>query len=94
MEIRGITWIDDVVDKLEWKHSVRQYEVEEVLYRHPSFRFVERGERSGEDVYVALGRADSGRLLAVFFIHKQDGKALIISARNMSRAERRRHERR
>ena len=31
MRIRELIWLDNVVDKLQWKHGVRQYEVEEVL---------------------------------------------------------------
>jgi uncharacterized DUF497 family protein len=35
-----------------------------------------------------LGQTDAGRGLAVFFIYKSGGKALIISARDMSDRER------
>lgn len=40
-----------------------------------------------------MGQTESGRYLIVFFIHKQDGRALIISARNMDHAEKRRYGR-
>ncbi|PIZ25726.1 MAG: hypothetical protein COY47_04380, partial [Chloroflexi bacterium CG_4_10_14_0_8_um_filter_57_5] len=60
----------------------------------PHVRFVEKGHRSGENVYAALGLTDGGRYLIVFFVLKRDGRALILSARNMSRAERRKYEQR
>jgi uncharacterized DUF497 family protein len=44
-------------------------------------------------VYAGLGRTEAGRYLIVFFVLKLDRMALIISAREMSLAERRRHER-
>ncbi|TVQ95421.1 MAG: hypothetical protein EA399_17940 [Desulfovibrionales bacterium] len=53
------------------------------------FRFVEHGYKQGEDVYAALGQTDAGRYLIVFFIRKSDHAALIISARDMDRKERR-----
>ncbi len=42
----------------------------------------------GEYVYRALGRSAAGRHLAVFFIHKLTGEALILSARDMDNKER------
>ncbi|KAM3112713.1 hypothetical protein [Phormidesmis sp. 146-33] len=59
----------------------------------PNFRFVERGNRQDEDVYAASGRTNAGRYLIVFFIYKQDGDALILSARDMDNAERKRYRR-
>jgi len=44
-------------------------------------------------MYSALGQADAGRYLTVFFIFKPRGVALIISARDMSAGERRRYGR-
>lgn len=57
------------------------------------FRFVENGEREGEDVYMALGQTDAGRYLAVLFIHKVTGEALVLSARDMARKGRRQYGR-
>ena len=53
-------WLREIVDKLEVKHHVELHEVEEVLANTNQFRFLEKGERSGEDVYVALGQSDAG----------------------------------
>ncbi len=43
----------------------------------------------GEHLYVAYGQTSEGRYLAVFFIRKPRSAALPISAREMTRAERR-----
>jgi uncharacterized DUF497 family protein len=91
MRIGGIIWLSNVVDKLAVKHRVDTGEVEETLSNRPKFRFVEKGERRGEDVYMALGRTDAGRYLAVLFIHKKTGEALILSARDMAGKERRQY---
>jgi len=40
------------------------------LNSKPKFRFVEKGEREDEDVYMALGQTEGGRYLTVLFIHK------------------------
>jgi hypothetical protein len=91
MKIDGVIWFRDIVDKLAWKHEVDQDEVEEVLNNHPQIRFVQKGERKGEDVYLALGQTDAGRYLAVFFVYKKTKEALILSARGMAKKERKQY---
>lgn len=88
MRIEGVIWLDQIVDKLASKHSIETYEVEEALLGKPKFRFVEKGERKDEDVYMALGQTEAGRYIAVLFIYKQTKEALILSARDMARKER------
>jgi len=53
LNIKGMLWLDEIVDKLHYKHNVSQQEVREVFNNKPSFRFVEKGIRSGENVYFA-----------------------------------------
>ena len=91
MKIEGITWLRTVADKLALKHRVATEEVEQVLTNQSKFRFVEKGERKGEDVYLALGRTDAGRFMAVLFIYKRGKEALILSARDMASKERRQY---
>jgi hypothetical protein len=86
-------WLPNIIEKLEVKHHVTQDEVEEVFFNQPRYRFVESGHRPGEDLYAASGQTDAGRYLIVFFIHKLDNSALILSARDMDKKERRRYER-
>jgi len=92
LKIKGIIWLDEVLEKLVQKHNVQQHEVREVLTGKPRFRFVEKGHRSRENVYAAMGQTDDGRYLIIFFVHKTDKRALILSARDMTKAERRLYE--
>jgi uncharacterized DUF497 family protein len=91
MHIVGLVWLDEIIDKLEYKHNVRQAEVAQVLDSHPLFRFIEKGHRPGENVYLALGQSAAGRYLAVFFVYKADQRALVVSARDMTKTERRQY---
>ena len=93
MRIRGIIWLSEIVEKLEWKHQILPHEVSEVLENKPKIFLRETGRVEGEHLYEALGRTKAGRYLAVFFIRKLTDRALIISARNMDRKERRRYGR-
>lgn len=89
MQIDEIIWLPEFVEKLAAKHDVRKIEVEEVLINRPNFRFISKGNQSGEDVYSAMGQTDAGRYLIVFFIRKLHHRALVISARDMNNSERR-----
>ncbi len=91
MKIRGVIWLRAVVDKLAVKHHVEAFEVEEALGGKPRVFFVEKGERRGEDVYMALGQTSAGRHLTVLFIYKLTRDALVLSARDMALKERRRY---
>jgi uncharacterized DUF497 family protein len=88
MNIEGTIWLTNIIDKLAVKHHVETYEVEEVLEYKPRFRFVEKGRRKGENVYMALGQTEAGRYLTVLFIYKTTKEALILSARDMAKKER------
>ncbi len=92
MKINGLVWLDDIVQKLLWKHSVTQAEVAELFDNSPRFFFVEKGNRKDENVYAALGQTGGGRYLAAFFIYKKNRQALILSARDMTKAQRRKYE--
>lgn len=93
MNIKEIIWLDAVVDKLAVKHHVEIEEVEAVFSNNPQFRFVEKGKRADEDVYMASGQTDAGRYLTVLFIYKSNRDALILSARDMAKWERKRYGR-
>jgi uncharacterized protein len=92
LRISGIVWLEEIVDKLLQKHNVTTTEVREVFQNCRHFRFIEKGHRRDENVYSALGRTEEGRYLAVFFVRKKDHQALILSAREMTGAERSRYE--
>ena len=92
MEIRELIFLDKIIEKLDRKHRVRPREVEEIFFQQPKIRFVEKGTRKNENLYAALSQTYSGRYLIVFFIYKQNRNALILSARDMDNAERRRYQ--
>lgn len=93
MRIDDLIWLPHIVDKLAWKHGVTPEEVDQILFSRPSFRRVQKGHVHGEDVYAALGQTEVGRYLIVFFIYKPSREALILSAREMNKQERRRYGR-
>jgi len=92
MKIEAFIWLHDIIDKLAFKHQVDTGEVEEVFHNRPKIRFIQKGVRKGEDVYIALGRSEAGRYLAVIFVYKKNKHALILSARDMAKKERKQYE--
>jgi len=92
VKISEFIWLKTIVDKIQQKHNVSQEEVREVFKNRPKFLFKEKGKVEGENLYNALGQTNSGRYLSVFFIYKKDRSALIISAREMTKSERRFYE--
>jgi uncharacterized DUF497 family protein len=92
LKISGIIWLREMVEKILVKHRITQDEVREVMRNSSHFRFVEKGYRQGENLYSAVGQTDGGRYLIVFFVRKKTQQALIISARDMTRSERRNYE--
>lgn len=94
MHIVDIIWLPHIIDKLAWKHQVMPEEVDNVLFDKPHYRKVQKGHAPGEDVYAALGQTDAGRYLVIYFVYKQTREALILSARDMDRKEKRLYERR
>ena len=70
-------------------HSVRDYEVEEViLFGSPTY------QKSHDDRYVAFGITQSGRYLSVVFILKEHGMIRVITARNMTNREKHNYKKR
>jgi uncharacterized DUF497 family protein len=92
LKLKGLIWLEEIVDKLYRKHSVIVAEVRQVINGKPRFRYVEKGAYSGEDLYIAMRKTGEGRYLVIFFIYKQDGNGLVLSARDMTSAERRKYE--
>ncbi len=93
MKITELIWLDDVIEKIETKHRVTLTEVEEVFAGKPKVKKMHRGHFRGENVYIALGQTKAGRYLTVFFIHKRTYEALILSARDMDKKERKSYAR-
>jgi len=91
LEISRIIWLEDILDKLLWKHDVEESEVIEVFENKPKFQYEEKGYRHGEDVYAAFGRTRADRPLSVFFVYTKDKRAIIVSARDMTQKERKKY---
>lgn len=92
MKIIECLWKEQFIEKLERKHQIATDEVEEVFHNAPRYGYIAKGHVKGENVYRTLGQTDAGRYLAVFFVYKQRGRALPVSARDMTPKERRRYE--
>ena len=94
MKTTECLWLDKFVDKIIRKHNVSPEEVEQVLSKDPAIHILEGGHVKGEDLFIGFGRTDAGRYLSVLFILKEDKRALVISARDMTKRERRKYGKR
>jgi hypothetical protein len=94
LKIKECLWLDKFVDKIIRKHNVSLEEVEQVLSKDPVIQRLEGGHVKGEDLFIGFGRTDAGRYLSVLFVLKKDKRALVISARDMTKRERRKYGKR
>ena len=94
MKITECMWLDEFVDKIIRKHHVLPEEVEEIFSRDPLIRRLESGQVKGEDLFIAFGTTNPGRYLTVLFVRKKDKRALVISAREMTKGERKKYGKR
>jgi uncharacterized DUF497 family protein len=86
--LEGFEWDAGNSDKNWHDHLVRQAEAEQVLLNRPVVCAADLKHTRTEARFFTLGRTDSGRHLAIVFTTR--GKLVrVISARPMSRAERR-----
>lgn len=87
----GFEWDAGNADKNWERHGVTQGESEEIFFNRPVLVAADPTHSQGEPRYAALGQTSEGRLLAVVFTIR--GTLIrVISARDMSRRERRRYE--
>lgn len=82
MRTISIEWDEDSIDHI-WKHHVDPDEVEETI----EGRHVFRGGRGG--TFYLQGRSDTGRYLFVVLAHKLSRNYKVVTARDMTTAERR-----
>lgn len=81
--IDGFIWEEWVLDKLDWKHAVEPNEVEAAFF-NPPYKL----RRTKADKYLLYGRSEEGRYL--FIVFAWVGRQVkVISARDMTEAERR-----
>lgn len=86
----GFQWDEGNATKNWDKHDVSQGECEEVFFNRPLLVKYDTEHSWTEPRYFALGRTDENRLLFVAFTLRDD-LIRIISARDMTPAERRRY---
>ena len=84
----GFEWDAGNSDKNWRNHQVRQAEAEQVLLNRPVVFAADLKHSGAEARFFTLGRTDSGRHLAIVF-SARGRRVRVISARPMSRAERR-----
>jgi hypothetical protein len=90
--IRQVVIRERYSEKILRKHRVDEDEITDILAdRQTSFRKLQKGRVVGEDIFGAYGQTDSGRYLSVFFIHKINQDAFVLSARDMNNKERNRY---
>jgi uncharacterized DUF497 family protein len=88
MRIYEFVWPEDRVEHIA-RHRVTPEEVEEACFGRP---LVFRAESRGESpVYYVLGRTTAGRYLFCVVIHLPDGKGYPVTARPMTKNEKRRY---
>lgn len=91
-KIVGFDWDDGNTRKNE-KHSVSTAESEQVFFNAPLSMLGDQKHSALESRFYALGKTDEGRLLHIAFTLRAAGaKIRVISARDMSRQERKIYE--
>jgi len=82
----GFQWDKGNIDKNWIKHSVDNWECEQVFFNRPLLVLDDLEHSLSEKRWAAFGRTNAGRSLVVVFTAR--GKLLrVISARDMSRKE-------
>jgi uncharacterized DUF497 family protein len=87
-ECSGFQWDEGNSQKNWVRHGVNQTDCEQALLNQPLVIAKDIGHSSQEARYYALGQTDQGRRLFVVFTVR-DSSIRVISARDMSRRERR-----
>ena len=90
-ECTGFQWDAGNADKNWELHQVSQAEGEQIFFNRPVLVAPEEHHSQKEPRYAALGQTNAGRRLAVIFTIRGT-LVRVISARDMSRRERRIHE--
>jgi hypothetical protein len=87
----GFEWDNHNADKIWSKHHVTPSECEQIFFNLPLIVADDEKHSKKEKRYYVLGHTDTGRLLfAVFTVRRN--KIRVISARDMSRKERKEYK--
>ncbi len=74
-------WWDDVNVEHIAEHGVEPYEAEEVIDNRQLLL------RAREEKYIAYGQTDAGRYLMVVYALKSEQRVRVVTARDMTQAE-------
>lgn len=86
-DAEGFEWDYGNLSKNWEKHNVHHSEAEEIFFNDPLVVISDDLHSAHEARYYALGKTDAGRRLFIVFA-KRNKKIRIISARGMSKSER------
>lgn len=84
----GFEWDDHNTGKIRARHDVAPSECEQAFFNIPLVAGDDVKHSEDENRFYTLGKTDAGRLLFVVFTVRKD-KIRVISARDMSKKERR-----
>jgi uncharacterized DUF497 family protein len=92
-KIGGFDWGAGNMRKSDDKHGISQAAAESIFFNQPLVVADDVAHSQSEARYHALGRADTGQRLHITFTIRGNGRLIrVISARPMSRKERRIYE--
>lgn len=89
--IKSFDWDEGNTNKNWEKHKVATKEAEETFYNKPLLLFLDKIHSNKEKRFQILGKTNEDRKLFISFTLRNK-KVRVISARNMSRKERRQYE--
>jgi hypothetical protein len=89
--VEGFDWDEGNLRKNYEKHGVTHTECEEVFFNNPFVVRRDEPHSAEEDRYFVLGKTDRERRLFIVFTIRNN-KIRIVSARNMSKKERKVYE--
>jgi len=87
----GFEWDGHNAEKNRQKHGVRPSECEEIFFNRPLVVAFDARHSERESRFHTLGKTDSGRMLFVVFTIR-GASIRVISAREMSRKEKKAYE--
>lgn len=88
-QIAGFDWDAGNERKSGEKHTVTQFEAEQVFFNQPLLILADQKHSQNEERYHALGKSNDARLLHITFTLRFAGTSIrVISARDMHRKER------
>jgi hypothetical protein len=90
-QCEGFEWDAGNAPKIWERHEVAPGEAEQLFFNRPLVAAVDPKHSGAEPRYLALGQTDAGRRLFVVFTFRRR-LIRVISARDMSRRERREYD--